>query len=129
LGWPRLVLVGQPPADGQVQRIGVDAGQHAAHGSLIRWPPDSAQWVAAYPERGQDRPGCVSRPLADRGQGSGAGQHRGDCNGQDRGQRVPAAAALSWVGDRGEVAEQVTALGKRQRDGRDGPLRGGEDAR
>jgi hypothetical protein len=127
--WSRLVVVGQPPADGQVQRVGVDAGQHAAHGGLVGWPPDPAQGVAAHPERGQDRPGRVSRPLTDRGQGPGAGQHRGDRHRQDRAQRVPSAAALSWVGDRGEVAEQVTALDRRQRDGREGPLRGGGDGR
>ena len=67
------------------------------------------------PERGQDRPGRVSRPLADRGQGPGAGQHRGDRDGQHRGQRVPSAAALSWVGDVGEVVEQAAALAGCQR--------------
>jgi hypothetical protein len=69
-----------------------------------------------------------SRP-ADRGQGSGAGQHRGDRDGQHRTQRVPSAASLAWVGDLGEVAEQVTALGGRQRDGRAGLLREGGDTR
>jgi hypothetical protein len=67
------------------------------------------------PERGQDRPGRVSRPLADRGQGPGAGQHRGDRDGQHRGPRVPSAAALSWVGDVGEVVEQAAALAGCQR--------------
>jgi hypothetical protein len=52
-----------------------------------------------------------------------------DRHGQDRGQRVPSAAALSWVDDRGEVAEQVMALDRRQRDGREGPLPGGGDGR
>jgi hypothetical protein len=81
------------------------------------------------PERGQDRPGRVRGPLADRGQGLGAGQHAGDRDGQDRAQRVPSAASLAWVGDLGEVIEQVTALGGCQRDGRAGLLRGGGNAR
>jgi hypothetical protein len=37
-----------------------------------------------------------------------AGAERGSLagrGGQDRGQRVPSAASLSWVGDRGEVAQ------------------------
>jgi hypothetical protein len=91
--------------------VGVDAGQHAAHGRLAGWPPDSAQRVAAHPQGGQDRLGRVRRPLADRGQGLGAGEHGGDGDGQHRAQRVPSAAPLAWVGDLGEVAEQVTALG------------------
>jgi hypothetical protein len=41
---------------------------------------------------------------------------------------VPSAASLAWIGDLGEVAEQVTALGGCQRDGRVQLLRGGEDA-
>jgi hypothetical protein len=126
-GWGSL-LVGQPPADHQIQRVGVDAGQHAAHGGLAGWPPEPAQRVAAHPERSQDRRGRVRRPLADRDQGPGAGQHRGDRDGQHRAQRVPSAASLAWIGDLGEVAEQVTALGGCQRDGRVQLLRGGEDA-
>jgi hypothetical protein len=106
-GW---LLVGQPPADDLVQRVGVDAGQHAADRRLGGWPPDPAQRVAARPERSQDRPRRVRCPLGDRGQGRGAGQHRGARHAQHRGQRVPSAAALSWVGDGGEVLEQAAEL-------------------
>jgi hypothetical protein len=66
----RSLLVGQPSADGAVEGVGVDAGQYAAHGCLRQAPVT----VTAHLERGQDRLGRVSRPLADRDQGSGAGQ-------------------------------------------------------
>jgi hypothetical protein len=124
-----VLPVGQPSADDQVQRVGVDTGQHAADGGLAGWPPDPAQRVVAHPGRGQDRPGRICGPLADRGQGSGAGQHRGDRHGQHYAQRVPSASPVPWVGDLGEVAEQVTALGGCQHDGRIQLLRGGGDAR
>jgi hypothetical protein len=119
VGW---LLVGQPPADDQVQRVGVDAGQHAAHGRLAGWPPDPAQRIAAHPKRGQDRPGRVSCPFADRGQGLGAGQHGGDRDGQHGGQPMPSAAAVPGVGDLGEVIEQAAALVGCQHDGRGRPM-------
>jgi hypothetical protein len=121
--------VSQPPADHLVQHLGVDAGQHAAHGRLGGWPEGAGQRVAARPERGQDRPRRIGGPFADRGQGSGAGQHRGDRHGQHRAQRMLSAASLARVGDGGEVVEQAAALGRRQRDGRVQLLRRGGDAR
>jgi hypothetical protein len=74
--------------------------------------------MPAHPERGQHRPGRVSCPLGDRDQGRGAGQHRAGRHGQHRAKRVPSAAALSWVGELGEVLEQATALVGCQRGGR-----------
>jgi hypothetical protein len=118
--WGRLT--GQPGADGAVKGVRVDAGQHAAHGRLARWPPGAGQGVAAHPERGQHLAGRVAGPLADRGQGSGAGQHRGGRDGQHGGQCMPSAAALSWVGELGELAEQVAVLVGRQRGGRVQPM-------
>jgi hypothetical protein len=106
-GW---LLVGQPGADDQVQRVGVDAGQHAADGGLGGWPEGAGQRIAARPERGQDLAGRVGGPFADRGQGLGASQHRSDRHGQHRGERVSSAAALPGVGDGGEVVEQAAAL-------------------
>ena len=120
-GWGSL-LVGQPAADDQVQRVRVDAGQHPARGRLAGWPPDPAQRVAAHPKRGQDRRGRVGGPLADRGQGPGAGQHRGDRHGQHHAQRMPSATPLAWVGDLGEGVEQAAALAGCQRGGRGRPL-------
>jgi hypothetical protein len=67
------------------------------------------RWSRRTPS-GQHLAGHVAGPLADRDQGSWAGQHRGYGHGQHRGQRVPSAASVAWVGDLGEVAEQVTAL-------------------
>jgi len=66
--WPRLVLVGQPSADGQVQRVGVDAGQHAAHGRLGGWPEGAGQWVAACPSAARTGPGASAAhsPIAAR---------------------------------------------------------------
>jgi hypothetical protein len=96
VGW---LLVGQPAADGQVQGVGVDAGEHAAHGGLAWWPIDPMQRVWACPERGQSRPGRVRRPFTDRDKRSGACQHGGDRDSQHRAQRVPSASSLSGVGD------------------------------
>jgi hypothetical protein len=64
----RWLLVGQPGADGQVQRVGVDAGQHATHGGFAWWPIDPAQRVTEDPERGEDRLGAsaASSPIAAR---------------------------------------------------------------
>jgi hypothetical protein len=67
--------------------------------TIGRWPPDPAQRVAARPKRGQHWPGCVSGPFANRDQGSGTGQYRGDHHGQHRAECVPSATAVAWVGD------------------------------
>jgi hypothetical protein len=106
-GW---LLAGQPLADGPVQRVGVDAGQHAAHGRLSGWPEGAGQRVAAGPERGKDLAGRIRGPLADRGQRLGAGQHRADRDAEHADQRGPSAASMSWVGDAGKVVEQAAAL-------------------
>jgi hypothetical protein len=96
-GGYRWRLVGQPPADHLSERVGVDTGQHAAHGRLGGWPEGAGQRVAARPNCAQDRPGRVGDPFADRGQGAGAGQHRGDRHGQHRAQRMLSAASLAWA--------------------------------
>jgi hypothetical protein len=82
----------------------------------------------------RDRPpprrlGRVRRPLPDRDQRSGAGQHGGDRDGQHRGQRMPAAASLSGVGDLGEVLEQAAASVRSQRNRSIQPLGGRGNAR
>jgi hypothetical protein len=77
--------------------------------------------VAAGPERGQVLAGRVAGPLADRAQGSGAGQHRADRDGEHADQ-LPSATPVAGVGDLGEGAEQVTALVGGQRSGRSQPL-------
>jgi hypothetical protein len=115
------LLAGQPSADGAIEGVGVDAGQHAAHGRLGGWLPGAGQGVAAGPERGQVLAGRVAGPLADRAQGSGAGQHRADRDAEHADQ-LPSATPVAGVGDLGEVAEQVTALVGGQRSGRSQPL-------
>jgi hypothetical protein len=52
------LLAGQPCADGAVQGVGVDAGQHAAHGGLAWWPEGAGPRVAADPECGQHLAGA-----------------------------------------------------------------------
>ena len=121
VGWWGL-LAGQPGTDDAVQRVGVDAGQDAAHGRLARWPEGTGQQVTANPERGQHSAGRVAGPLADRGQGGGAGQHGDHRDGQHGGQRVPSAASMAGIGELGEGVEQATALLGRQRRGRIQPL-------
>ena len=118
----RGLLVGQPSADRAVERVGVDAAQHAAHGGLTWWPPGAGPRVMAHPQRGQHLAGRVAGPLADRGQGPRAGQHRAHRHGQHRDQCVPSAPPVAWVGDLGEVVEQVMALVGCQRGGRSQPL-------
>jgi hypothetical protein len=64
-----------------VEGVGVDTGQDPAHGGLAGWLPGAGQGVAAHSERGQHLTGRVAGPLADRGQGCCAGQHRGHRHG------------------------------------------------
>jgi hypothetical protein len=101
---------------------GSTSGQDSAEVVSAGGPPGAGQQVAAHPERGQDRPERVGCPLGDRGQRLGAGQHRGDRHDQHRAERVPPAAALSWVGDPGEAVEQAADLVGRQHGGRSQPL-------
>jgi hypothetical protein len=119
----------RPMTWSSVQRVGVDAGRHAAHGGLTGWPPDPTQRARHTPSAARTGPGASAAhsPIAARD--LAPGQSGGDRDGQHRAQRVPSAASLAWVGDLGEGAEQVTALGGSQRDGRVQLLRGRGDAR
>jgi hypothetical protein len=116
-GWRGWRLACQPAADDTVQRVGVDASQHAAHGRLGWGREGAGQRVAAGPERGQDRAGRIRGPFADRGQRPGAGQHRGDRDAEHADQPVSSATPLSGVGEVGEGVEQAAALVARQRGG------------
>jgi hypothetical protein len=118
-GW---LLVGQPGADGTIQRVGVDAAQHAAHGGLTGWPEGAGPRITAHPERGQHLAGRISGPPTDHGQGPGAGQHRADRDAEHADQCMPPATPVAGVGDLGEVAEQVTALVGDPRSGRSQPI-------
>jgi hypothetical protein len=101
---------GQPGAEHGCERFGIDAGQDPADRGLLRWTATPGERVAAGPECCQDRLGQVSSPFADRGQRPGAGQHRGRRDGEDAGQRVSAATAGAWVGQRGQAGQQVGGL-------------------
>jgi hypothetical protein len=111
-------LAGQPGANSAVQRVGVDAAQHAAHGRLSRWGEGAGQRVAADPERGQNLAGRILGPLADGRQRRGAGQHRADRDAEHADQRMPSAAPMSGIGDVGEVGQQAAALVGCQHGGR-----------
>jgi hypothetical protein len=113
---------GQPGTDGAVQRVGVDPGQHAAHGGLAGRPPGASQGISAHPERAQHLAGRVAGPLTDRGKRPGASEHGSHRDGQHRNQCVPSASAVARVADLGEVVEQVTALLGCQRGGRSEPM-------
>jgi hypothetical protein len=135
--WPagrwRWLLAGQPAADGAVQRVGVDAGQDAAHGRLCWWLEGAGPWVAAHVQRGQrgqrgqHLAGRVRGPLADGRQRPGTGQHRADRDAEHAHQRVSSAAPMSGVSDGGKVVEQAAALVRCQGGGRGRrhPLGGG----
>lgn len=112
-GWPPPV--GQPRTDRGVQRIAADPGQGATQRRLAGGVSGSGQRIPAGAERDQDRLGRVSGPFADRGQGSGAGQHRRGGHGQHAHQRVPQASAVTRVRDHGEAFQQARALTQSQR--------------
>jgi hypothetical protein len=57
--------------------------------------PGPGQRVAAHAKGGQDRLGRVSGPLADGGQGAGAGQHRRSSQDEHTHQRVPSAFVVT----------------------------------
>jgi hypothetical protein len=103
---PLSLLAAQPGADGAGQDVGVQARQGSADGGLGR---DAAVVgaIAAGPERGPDRLGCVGGPFGDRGDRPRPGQHRGGRQAQDPHQRVAAATGNPRVGDAGQAGEQV----------------------
>lgn len=104
------VPVGQPRAD----RFGQGLGVQARGGSGGWWPRPARVAVRILPagaQRGVDRLRGVLSPFGDRGHGPGAGEHRGGGQGEDGDDRVAAATVGSWVGDGGEVGQQVWGFG------------------
>jgi hypothetical protein len=73
--------------------------------------------VAAGAERGTDWLGSLGGPFGDRGHRAGTGKYRGGGHGQDGDERMAAATRGSWVGDAGQVGEQVRSLGFLERVG------------
>jgi hypothetical protein len=117
LGWMAwVVAVGEPGSEHRRQRGWVHAGKRSADSGLGRHNPP-ARAVAAGAERSPHRLGGVGGPLGDRGHRLGAGHDRGRGDGQDRGQRVAAAAGPSGVVDGGQVGQQVCRFGWSERGG------------
>jgi hypothetical protein len=108
------LAVGQPGADARGQGVAVQAGQGAADGGLRRHR-ELVGRLALGAQRGPDHRRGIRGPLGDRGQGPGAGEHRGGGQGQDRHQPMSAARAGSWVRNRGQVGQQVRGFGGLQR--------------
>jgi hypothetical protein len=104
------LAVGQPGADGASQCVGVQAGQGAADGGLGR-DGELLGGGTAGAQRSPHWLGRIGGPFGDRGDRPGAGQHRGGGHGQDGDQPVAAATAGSWIGDGGEVGQQVRGFG------------------
>jgi hypothetical protein len=112
-----VVTVAQPGTDHRGQRLGVEPAQRAADRGLSRDHPPPRRGIAAGAERGTDRLRGVGRPCGDRGERPGTGQHRGSHQAQDGDQRVAAPGAGPWVGDGGQVGEQVRRFGRSERAG------------
>ena len=98
----------QPGAENPVQHVGADQGERAPERGLLRRPARRAQ-------RGQDLRAGLGGPLPDRGERPRPRDHRRDPDGQQPGQRMPAAAPLPRVRDLGKEIEQVLAAGSRNR--------------
>lgn len=77
---------------------GVQAGQHPSDGGR-RWGGAHSGFGAgeAGSQPGQGVLGCVGRPLADRGQGAGPGQHRAQADQNDAAQSVAAAPPVARI--------------------------------
>jgi hypothetical protein len=98
----------QPGTEDPVEHVRADQGEGAPEGGLLRRAAGRAQ------HRQRLRPG-ISGPLPDRGERPRPCDHRRDPDGQQPGQRVPAAAPLPRVRDLGQEIEQVLAAGSRNR--------------
>jgi hypothetical protein len=94
----------QPGAEDLVQLARADQGERAAEGGLLGRAAGRAQ------PREHLRAG-VGGPLAERGAPPRPRGHRRDPDGQQPGQRMPAAAPLARVRDLGQQLEQVLAAG------------------
>jgi hypothetical protein len=110
------VAVAQPGADHRGHGLGVKPTKRTADGRL-GWDGPVVGGVAAGTQRGPDRLGSVGGPFGDRGHRLRAGQHRGCRQGEDGDQRMAASGAGPWVGDGGQVGEQVRGFGGSERAG------------
>jgi hypothetical protein len=109
-----------------VKAMAVQAGQGAADGGRRRHREVVGR-LGSGAQRGADHRRGIGGPPGDRGQGPGAGVHRGGGQGRDRRQRMSAATPGWWVRHRGEVGQQVRGFGGLQRGGVIGLGQGGWD--
>ena len=98
----------EPGAEDPVEHVGADQCERAPEGGFLRRAARRAQ-------HGQHLRAGIGGPLPDRGERPRPRGHRRDPDGQQPGQRVPAAALLPRVRDLGKQIEQVLAAGSRNR--------------
>ena len=96
----------QPGAEDLVEHVRADQGERAPERGLLRRAAGRAQ-------PGQHLRAGVGGPLPDRGERPRPRDHRRDPDGEQPGQRVPAAAPLPRVRDLGKEIEKVLAAGSR----------------
>jgi len=105
---PGRELRGHPRPDRAVEGGRIDRGQHPPDRGQVR---DRAGQAQPDPQPGRG----VGGPLGDRRIRPCPGQHRAHRGGQDRNQRVPAAARVPRVGNLPERCQQALRRGPRQR--------------
>jgi hypothetical protein len=104
------IAVGQPRADHTGQRVGVQARKRPADGGRGR-DGQAAGGLLAGAEHNPDLLGRISGPFGDRGDRPRPCQHRRGGQSQDGDQPVAAATGSSWVGDAGQIGQQVWGFG------------------
>ncbi len=87
-------------AQGLVQGVGFQTSERASDRGLFGTLPSHA-------ELGQGGSRLVSHPLADRHEGTRAGQHRCQTHRQDRGQWMLEPAWVAGIGHRSQQAQQI----------------------
>ena len=115
---PSMAITSRPPACTALvysQAPRTRSSTSALTRANARRNVDSSAGPRAAPSPASDlRPG-VGGPLPDRGERPRPRDHRRDPDGQQPGQRMPAAAPLPRVRDLGKEIEQVLAAGSRDR--------------
>jgi hypothetical protein len=104
------IAVGQPRADHTGQQVGLQARKRPADGGLGR-DGQAAGGLLSGAEHNPDLLGRISGPFGDRGDRPRPCQHRRGGQSQDGDQPVAAATGSSWVGDAGQIGQQVWGFG------------------
>jgi hypothetical protein len=98
----------EPGANDPVEDVGADQCERAPEGGLLRRAARRAQ-------HGQHLRAGIGGPLPNRGERPRPRGHRRDPDGQQPGQRMPAAALLPRIRDLSKQIKQVLAAGSRNR--------------